>query len=512
MTMSDAVPASTVLRFPCSASKQHKLKLLTSGGVPPVLARRGMTVAEWSKCCDALNAVADANFFANCPALEALYWCTPGGPVQAALCCCNPCTWAFCLLPTDRAKGVCRAQCTEILLPYGYEAVSLECDSDDNISFVPCSHGAPARAHTAAAASAVLPQGEAIGDWQRCEAVLRTRRWQTANTATRAGIERRLEMMREAGLPEMKVISARTIEQLGRIPRSTEGYAVNAIDAVRRHGVDEFNYSKVAFAMFSHRWKRPLWCEALGRDVAWGSDEHLHARAAGDAVGDPDDASHSKAKALVHWVEWFKREVAQIGLMGTPSGTFNTYSLSPHIEEVYFWIDWPCVDQTNPAAGIAALPAYVSTCHVLVAAWTAEYANRAWCRVELLTAQAFMKNGDRIFVCEETSAPLPSGKGSMHKEKVQILPPTGGKITNEADLTVVERLQQAAFDSEAFTCRMICYTEMLQTSLCECLVHCLFCCGCFGIDYMERSRIPGQTRVLKLTPRRANVLAPHPPV
>ena len=342
-------------------------------------------------------------------------------------------------------------------------------------------------------------------DWKRCEAMLRTHKWQLANTATCAGIETRIEMMRQAGLPEMKVISASTIEQLGRIPRSNEGHAINAIDAVRKHGADDSNYCKAAFVMFSHRWKRPLWSEKLSKNVDWGSDEHFNARDGGDYIGDPDDDKHSKARSLINWVKWFKQEVSTIGHFGTQSGAFQSCSVSPHTEEVYFWIDWPCIDQTNPAPGVAALPAYVSTCHAICAAWNAEYASRAWCRVELITAQAFMKNGDRIFVCEETTTPLLHG--SVQKEKVQILHPLDGEITNEADRKVVERLQEAAFDSKAFSCSMLCFTEV-TTSARNCLLEGCFCFGCCGLDYMERARIPGQTKMLKMTPYRRGSVAP----
>ena len=339
---------------------------------------------------------------------------------------------------------------------------------------------------------------EALADWKRCEALLRTRKWIRANTITCKGAEARLEMICKAGLPAMKVISASTIEQLGRIPRSTEGHAIDAIDAVRKHGADDNNYSKAVLVMFSHRWKRPQWCEALGKDVAWGSDEHSAALAAGHYIGDPDDAEHSKARALINWAKWFKDDVSKVGILGTKSGTFQTLDLSPKLEEVYFWIDWPCVDQTNPAPGVAALPTYVSTCHAICAAWNDEYADRAWCRVELITAQAFMRTGDRIFVCEETSAPLLTGQ-RVHKERVQVLHPLDGKLTNEDDRKVVQRLQEAAFESTAFSCCTMARTEM-STSVGECLIISITCFGCFGMDYLERSRVPGQTKMQKITP------------
>ena len=268
--------------------------------------------------------------------------------------------------------------------------------------------------------------------WRRGQRrLINTRQWQRANPITVKGTVARLELINQSGLPPMKVISASTLAQLGRIPRSTEGHAVDAIDAVRKHGADEYNYCKAVIVMFSHRWKRPNWCEARSKDVAWGSEEHSAALAAGDYIGDPDDAAHSKTRALLNWTQWFKKDVSTIGISGTKSGSLEIFDLPPSIEEVYFWIDWPCIDQTNPAPGVAALPAYVSTCHAICAAWNDEYADRAWCRVELITAQAFMRTGDRIFVCEETSAPLLTDT-KVHKEKVKVSHPLDGRLTNEA--------------------------------------------------------------------------------
>ena len=74
------------------------------------------------------------------------------------------------------------------------------------------------------------PTDQTLADWKRCEALLRTRKWIRANPVTCKGVEARLEMIHQAGLPPMKVISASKIEQLGRIPRSTEGHAIDAID------------------------------------------------------------------------------------------------------------------------------------------------------------------------------------------------------------------------------------------------------------------------------------------
>ncbi len=64
----------------------------------------------------------------------------------------------------------------------------------------------------------------------------------------------------------------------------------------------------------------------------------------GHQFGDPDDAEHSKARALIEYAAWLKR-----GYVG------------PHIE-IFWWIDWACTDQDNPGPDMAALPAFAAVC------------------------------------------------------------------------------------------------------------------------------------------------------
>lgn len=109
---------------------------MTTSGVPLALASRGMSPAEWAECCEALHGVTDAQFFKDCPELEGLYFCFPGGPIQCALCLINPCTCILCLRPLDTAKKACRDKCTPILSRYQYE-VRLPDDFDDPIIFEP---------------------------------------------------------------------------------------------------------------------------------------------------------------------------------------------------------------------------------------------------------------------------------------------------------------------------------------------------------------------------------------
>ena len=50
--------------------------------------------------------------------------------------------------------------------------------------------------------------------------LLKSRAWARAHPGNHEGLKQRLEMMRDAGLPPMKVIAATKLQQLGRIPRT----------------------------------------------------------------------------------------------------------------------------------------------------------------------------------------------------------------------------------------------------------------------------------------------------
>ena len=202
---------------------------------------------------------------------------------------------------------------------------------------------------------------------KRCAEMLRQERWMNTHEVTAEGTLARLQMIRAAGLPDMKVIPASTIVELGRIPRSTEGHAINAIDAVNKHGGDEWGYSKAIIVFLSHRWKRPLWCAGLGRNVAFGSPEYFAALKAGHYVGDPDDAEHSKAAALIEWSRWFARGIAIEQIV---PGVELDYSYGCHSfgttevsgdpsAEIFFWIDWPCArweESARPTGGRSPTP------------------------------------------------------------------------------------------------------------------------------------------------------------
>ena len=66
------------------------------------------------------------------------------------------------------------------------------------------------------------------------------------------------------------------------------------------------------------------------------------ARASGVAVGDVDGPDHEKARALVEWAKWFKREQAGVSSCKGPL-LGVTYGMTIDTDmEIYFWYCWWC--------------------------------------------------------------------------------------------------------------------------------------------------------------------------
>ena len=125
--------------------------------------------------------------------------------------------------------------------------------------------------------------------------------------------------------------------------------------------------------------------------------------------------------------------------------------LTQKCKDVYFFIDWPCVDQTNPKEEICALPAFVSSCSLIASYFTDEYKGRAWCQAELLVSQAycalpvvmcvpkgFIHDNQLFLKADQTKLPDPSDE-----EKAM--------ITNDDDRPTIPKLLGCARESRAFT-------------------------------------------------------------
>ena len=252
----------------------------------------------------------------------------------------------------------------------------------------------------------------------------------------------------------------------------------------------------------------------------------------GHTFGDPDDAEHSKARALIEYAAWFKRKAQTFGEADTGGITHD-----PNIE-IFWWIDWACTDQDNPGPDMAALPAYAAVCAGMVAAWSDEYAGRAWvrrpspptcsgphthtaahkpcgaapspprcvrcaqCQVEMLMSYAFITTGRRLFVVPDGFDRGATRSIQANEERITVPNPAQGHLTNDMDRPVIESLTRAAESSQAFSC----WRTFVKHSTESCTM-CVFwnvccCCQCCGLLALGNSRTvrPGQSKVDKVVP------------
>jgi len=240
--------------------------------------------------------------------------------------------------------------------------------------------------------------------------LLSSESFSTANPDSLAGLHKRLELLKQAGIPPMKVLPMSTLIELGRIPHSSEGFAIDAADALAGFPQAKLSRPMAPIYFFSHRWLRPDWCEALQKNVAYGTEEWQQAQAAGHRAGDPDDTAATKARSLIQTLKWLAEEHAREQAMSWEEVPMKLFMACGHelykeqpLREVLLWIDWPCVDQSNPLPEIAALPAYVACCSGIMAAYNETYMTRGWCRVEILNAFAFcscntMWTNDKMYI------------------------------------------------------------------------------------------------------------------
>jgi len=358
---------------------------------------------------------------------------------------------------------------------------------------------------------------DAIDEMQRkqgmaCENLLADSAWNRAQTITKAGLMQRLTMIPAAGLPRMRVLSQSTLKRLGRIPRSHESYQEDAYQAVRRCGDGEFNRPKAVILFYTHRWKRPNWCEELQKELPWESDERQQAMKEGKIFGDPDDASHSKARSLIAYGDWFKQRQVWLGREGVHGHTGMV--TRDRGLEIFWWVDWACTDQNALGPDMAALPAYAAACAGAVAAWSPDYASRAWCQVELLMAYAFMQTGSVVFVVPEGFAGAkPQGtRGDkwVKEEEVVLADPAKGNLTNDNDRPVIQSLTGVAKRSTAYSCWRVFVKHSTQSVDHFCFWNVCCCCGWCGIKACDDSRKvhPGDSIVRKLLPVGETLAAP----
>ena len=168
-------------------------------------------------------------------------------------------------------------------------------------------------------------------------------------------LETRLRMMKEIGVPDMRVLPFSLLHHCRRIPKSDEGLTISALDAVTRHGLKDICF-------VSHRWTQTP-----------------------DKKEKPDCENNIQA-LLIH--SYFKNQ---------------------KVKNIFIWIDYSSIDQMaankEKKFYICALPLYVACCTSFVTIAPSSslegIEQRGWIQLERMMAFAYQENGILVDVVYE---------------------------------------------------------------------------------------------------------------
>eukprot|EP00794_Sanderia_malayensis_P011971 gene11971-13208_t len=149
--------------------------------------------------------------------------------------------------------------------------------------------------------------------------------------------------------PPLRLIWWRTLDHIGKTPKSNEGYTLTLEEAAY---ICKSTDKIFTYYFLSHRWETREHPDPLGKKSA---------------------------------------------ICSTYGKTRSTWLFSGKTEEVFFWIDYASIDQSNFPPFIAALPLYCSGAQLVMVPYHEEYEERGWCLVERLAYAAL--NGPLQFIC-----------------------------------------------------------------------------------------------------------------
>jgi hypothetical protein len=244
----------------------------------------------------------------------------------------------------------------------------------------------------------MIPSPDPATLWDRVIAVLRAE-----DFSARASVFDRRPLIRSAnalGGPPMRLLHWQRLAELGRIPHSDEGQAVDALA-----GIDAFGAPEVEVFMVSHRWLRP-------------SRDRRQAHA--------DGPGNEKARALHQFSLWRRAWVR------------HRHGFLP---EIFYWIDYNCIDQARTQEAVPLLPLWVACCERFLRIETPDYDERTWCRVEPLLSYVFS------FADHHSSIRLDFTYRWPYvgvEDQATVLDPRTGKLTDPDDMRVIAPLVELA--------------------------------------------------------------------
>lgn len=236
--------------------------------------------------------------------------------------------------------------------------------------------------------------------WQRVQELLEDRRFlRHARDFDRRPL---IELVNQLNGPRMLLIHWSTLANIQRIPHSDENLAVDALEAIDKYGA-----GICEIFMVSHRWLRPR----LHSD-----DSH------------PDSIDNKKAIAINEFTKWRQHWVEMKHCF---------------IPEIFYWIDFSCIDQHHLQSAIPLLPLWVACCERFLRIETPDYSERAWCRLEPFLSYVYQ------FADHHTVIQLDFKYSLMEfncgkRIQAAILDPMEGKSTDPSDLARIQPIVDLA--------------------------------------------------------------------
>ena len=207
-----------------------------------------------------------------------------------------------------------------------------------------------------------------------------------------------IKLVNDLNGPRMRLIHWSRLVEIQRIPHSDENLTVDALE-----GINEYDASVCEVFMVSHRWLRPR----LGSD---GSH--------------PDSMENEKAKAINEFSQWRQHWVRSM------------HGFTP---EIFYWIDFCCIDQHDLTSAIPLLPLWVACCERFLRIETPDYSERAWCRLEPLLSYVFQFADHQTIIYLDFKYSATNFHLGV-KKQVLLLDPLDGQSTDPADLVSIKAI------------------------------------------------------------------------
>ena len=115
------------------------------------------------------------------------------------------------------------------------------------------------------------------------------------------------------------------------------------------------------------------------------------------------------------------------------------------LPEIFFWIDFSCIDQNDTSVAVPLLPIWVACCERFLRIDTDDYDSRAWCRVEPLLAYMFSFADHHLSIDLSYNCKWPD---TGTETRLPILNPTDAETTLPEDQRLIAPLTNLAMASE----------------------------------------------------------------